>query len=121
MAKITENIAVNNNAGAFVSLTATQVSRQVLILEDPVNAPGQVLQGIQYQLATEAFLITHQLAPGETLTLGNPIAWGAGNGPIVGVPQQNSVGTFNFIPATVYAKVRSASGNATAVRQEEMD
>lgn len=118
MPKISENIAVNGNAGAFTALTATQISRQVLISEDPVNAPAGVLQGLQYQLQSENFLITHSLAAGETLELGNTVAIQGGFGAITGMPAQ-TIGA--AVAATILAKVRSLTANATAVRVQEMD
>ena len=120
MPTLTENIAVNNNAGAFTAVSAKQFSRKVTIQEDPVNAPGGVLQGLQYQLASENFAIIHQMAAGEILTLGDTVAFGHGIGPLVGGPAQNA-GQFNAIPATVYAKVRSLTATATAIRVQEMD
>lgn len=119
MAIITENIAVNGSAGAFIALSATQWSRQVIIMEDPVNAPAGVLQGLQYQLQSENFLKTHSLAAGETLTLGNTIAIQGGKGSIVGMPAQTIGG--QTISATVLAKVKSLTVTGTAVRVQEMD
>lgn len=120
MAKITDNVVVNAAGGALVSIPATIFSLQVLIMEDPNNAPAGVLQGLIYFLPDEGFAIAHKLAAGEVLTLGNTVSQGAGLGRILGGPAQNT-GQFNAIPATVYAKVTSLTANATAVRVQEMD
>lgn len=120
MPKITDNIAVNGNAGAFVSLSSSIPSRKVVIDEDPVNGTQQ---GLNYQLASENFAVTHQLAPGEQEVLGNTIAHGNALGNILGWPSRtiggDAPGTVHA--ADVYAKVQSFTAQATAVRMSETE
>ena len=113
MPTITENIAVNGSAGAFVSLSSTQTARRIEITEDPNNGAAQ---GLQYQLGSEGFAKTHTLKSGSTVILGDTVAMGNGKGPIVGMVAQAG-----GIAATVYAKVLSATVTPTKVMTTEID
>lgn len=120
MPKITDNIAVNGNAGAFVSLSSSIPARKVVIDEDPVNGTQQ---GLNYQLASENFAVTHQLAAGEQLVLGNTVAHGNAQGSVLGWPARTIAGDAPGVAhaADVYAKIQSNTAVATAARMNETE
>ncbi|HUD21849.1 MAG TPA: hypothetical protein VMQ60_03310 [Acidobacteriaceae bacterium] len=115
----TRLINLNGSAGAFVAVSATQVTRRFDIIED-----GSVTaQGIQMQFAdgnTPPFTtIRTVLPPAQPVTLGTPIPWGHGYGLVIGTPPDNSGGY--AIAATLLCNLRSATATATTVAVTEYD
>lgn len=126
MAK-TRLISVNGSAGAFVTVSATSVTRRVEILEDFSANAGEG-QGLAYQF-DDGFgtttnvpntANTYEIGPQtEPIILGEPIPQGAGYGRVIGTPPDNSGGY--SIPATPLINVKSASTTATVIRVTEFD
>src|ERR1700677_1538438 len=120
-------IALNGSGGAFVTVSATSVTRPVEIIEDgSVNAG--VAPGLQYQIDDGFGTVpnvpntatTYTIEPQtEPIILGEPIPQGAGYGRVIGTPPDNSGGY--SIPATPLINLRSASATATSVRVSEFD
>ena len=115
----TRLININGSAGAFVPVSATQVTRYVEIIED-----GSVTaQGIQVQFAdgqTPPFTqIRTVLPPAQPFKLGTPVPFGHGYGLVIGTPPDNSGGY--SIPATLLCNLRSATATGTTVAFTEFD
>lgn len=103
-------IAINNNAGAFVDVLASIPCRAVEFIEDEASAT----QGLQVKSVLDGFATTNVFSFGsEPLTIPN-IQRYPGMGPLVGVPAQNGVGNFNSVAATKIISVRT-NGAAGAV------
>lgn len=129
MAK-TRLISVNGSGGAFVTVSATCVTRRVEVIED-ASANAGVAQGLSYQIddgngttpnvpntaATYTVIPTATEPNTEPIILGESIPQGAGYGRVVGTPTDNSGGY--SIPATPLANIRSASATATVIRVTE--
>jgi hypothetical protein len=122
MDKITDNIALNGNAGAFVDLVCTRNSRRVVIQEDKANGAAV---GIDYTLPIDNFTAVHTIMPtDQPLDLSQQIGVLNGMGGQVGqVAQQKSSGLAmtETIPATVYAKLRSHTAATTKAAMRECD
>jgi hypothetical protein len=118
----TRLITLNGNAGAFVAVSATQVTRRVEIIEDG-SANGGTGQGLAYQFndgSTTPFTTTYTIEPQqEPIVLGSPVPQGAGFALVVGVPADNSGGY--ALAATLLINLKSASANTTIVRVTEFD
>ena len=118
----TRLISLNGSGGAFVAVSATQVTRRVEIIEDG-SANGGTGQGIAYQFddgSTTPFTTVYTMEPqSEPIVLGTPVPQGAGFGAVVGTPPDNSGGY--AIAATLLINLRSASTNTTIVRVTEFD
>lgn len=121
----TRLISLNGSAGAFVTVSATSVTRRVEIIEDG-SANAGVGQGLIYQFDdgngttpnTPNTAVTYQIEPQtEPIILGEPIPQGAGYGRVVGTPADNSGGY--SIPATPLINLKSASTSTTIVRVSE--
>lgn len=121
MAK-TRLINLNGSGGAFVAVSATQVTRRVEIIEDG-SANAGVGQGLAYQFndgVIDPFTTTYTIEPqSEPIILGTPIPQGAGYGMVIGTPPDASGGY--TIPATLLINLPSASASATVVRVTELD
>lgn len=111
--KTTGNITVNISSGAKVSISATMLSRKVVIDEDPINGSAA---GMNVYFPEDNFTAAVPLAAGEQITLGDDIAFANGHGPIVGLPAQTIKG--ETIVATVLCKLISV-GAATKARVQE--
>lgn len=118
----TRIVAINGSAGAWTSISATQITRRVEIIED-ASANAGAAQGLQYQFddgQVPPFTSVYQILAGdEPLILGDPVPQGRGYGPVIGVGPQSSGGS--SMPATLLCKIRSLSATATAVRISEFD
>ncbi len=118
----TRLIALNGSGGAFVAVSATQVTRRVEVIEDG-SANAGIGQGLQYQFSdgsTLPFTTVYTIEPqSEPIVLGTPIPQGAGFGLVLGTPPDNSGGY--SIPATLLINLRSASASSTIVRVTEFD
>jgi hypothetical protein len=118
----TRLITLNGSAGAFVAVSATQVTRRVEIIEDG-SANGGTGQGLAYQFndgSTTPFTTIYTIEPqSEPIVLGTPVPQGGGFGLVVGTPPDNSGGY--TIAATLLINLRSASTNTTIVRVTEFD
>ena len=79
----TRLITLNGSGGAFVAVSATQVTRRVEIIEDG-SANGGTGQGIAYQFndgSATPFTTTYTIEPqSEPIVLGTPVPQGAGFG-----------------------------------------
>jgi hypothetical protein len=121
MAK-TRLINLNGSAGAFVPVSATQVTRRVEVIEDG-SANGGTGQGMQYQFddgSTTPFTTTYTIEPqSEPIILGTPIPQGHGYGMVIGKPAESS-GGYSMV-ATLLINLKSASANTTIVRVTELD
>jgi hypothetical protein len=118
-------IAINGSGGAYVTVSATMVTRRVEILED-YSANAGVGQGLAYQFDDGSGSVpntpntahTYTIGPQtEPIILGEPIPQGAGYGRVIGTPPDASGGY--TIPATPLINLRSASATATTVRVTE--
>jgi hypothetical protein len=118
----TRLITLNASGGAFVAVSATQVTRRVEIIEDG-SANGGTGQGIAYQFndgSATPFTTTYTIEPqSEPIVLGTPVAQGAGYGLVLGVPPDKSGGY--SLAATLLINLKSASANTTIVRVTEFD
>lgn len=115
----TRLIAVNGNAGAYVSVLSTQPSRKLFIREDEAGTA----QGLTYQKPDDAFATTYTCGtPGQPdqPQISLPQAWTGVviPGPLLGLPAQ---GGFYNRPADTYIKLRSKTVTATSVRVVEED
>src|ERR1700675_2526627 len=106
----TRLITLNNNSGAFVAVSATQVTRRVEIIEDG-SANAGVGQGLAYQFndgSATPFTTTYTIEPqSEPIVLGTPIPQGAGYAMVLGTPPDASGGY--SIAATLLINLKSAS------------
>ena len=118
----TRLITLNGSGGAFVAVSATQVTRRGEVIEDG-SANGGTGQGIAYQFndgSATPFTTTYTIEPAqEPIVLGTPVAQGAGYARVVGTPADNSGGY--ALAATLLINLRSASANTTIVRVTEFD
>jgi hypothetical protein len=118
----TRLITLNASGGAFVAVSATQVTRRVEIIEDG-SANGGIGQGIAYQFndgSSTPFTTTYTIEPqSEPIVLGTPVAQEAGYGLVLGVPPDKSGGY--SLAATLLINLKSASANTTIVRVTEFD
>ena len=118
----TRLISLNGSGGAFVAVSATQVTRRVEVIEDG-SANSGAGQGLAYQFndgSTPPFTTTYTIEPQqEPIVLGTFIPAGAGYSLILGTPPDKSGGY--TIAATLLINLRSASANTTIVRVTEFD
>jgi hypothetical protein len=118
----TRLITLNGSGGAFVAVSATQVTRRVEIIEDG-SGNGGVGQGITYQFndgSTSPFTTIYTIEPqSEPIILGSPVAQGAGSSLVVGAPADKSGGY--SLAASLLINLRSASTSSTIVRVTEFD
>jgi len=118
----TRLITLNSSAGAFVAISATQVTRRVEVIEDG-SANAGTGQGIAYQFndgSATPFTTTYTIEPqSEPIVLGSPIPQGEGYALTLGTPPDNSGGY--ALAATLLINLRSASTNTTIVRVTEFD
>jgi hypothetical protein len=118
----TQLVALNGSGGAFTAILATQADRRVDFREDESVTP----QGLQYQRPDDSFVkvltVGTPASPDQPqLTLGNPVSFGVGRGPLIGMAQQNSSGNFNFQAATTLVKMKSKTAQGTTVRVVETE
>lgn len=116
----TRKIALNGNAGAFVSIASTIPARRVRIREDDAAAST----GLQYQKPDDSFATTYIVGTVGTpdapqIDLGNSVAFGMGRGPLLGLPAQTLGGAPSARAADVYTKVRGNGAGSTSVRVVE--
>src|SRR5271156_1319360 len=106
----TRLIALNASGGAFVAVSATQVTRRVEIIEDG-SANGGTGQGLSYQFndgSATPFTTTYTIEPqSEPIVLGTPIPQGEGYALVLGTPPDSSGGY--TIAAPLLINLRSAS------------
>jgi hypothetical protein len=118
----TRLITLNGSAGAFVPVSATQVTRRVEVIEDG-SANGGTGQGIQYQFSDGSptpFTTIYTIEPqSEPVVLGTPIPQGGGAALVLGTPPDKSGGY--SLAATLLINLRSASTSTTVVRVTEFD
>jgi len=118
----TRLISLNGSGGAFIAVSATQVTRRVEIIEDG-SANGGTGQGLAYQFndgSTTPFTTTYTIEPqSEPIVLSTPVAERGGYGLVLGTPADNSGGY--ALAATLLVNLRSASTNTTTVRVTEFD
>jgi hypothetical protein len=118
----TRLITLNGSAGAFVAVSATQVTRRVEIIED-FSANAGVGQGLQYKFddgSTTPFTTIYSVAPQtEPIILGAPIPQGAGYGLVIGHGPDASGGY--TLAATLLIDLRSATTTGTIARVTEFD
>jgi hypothetical protein len=118
----TRLISLEGSAGAFVAVSATQVTRRVEAIEDG-SANGGTGQGLAYQFndgSATPFTTTYTIEPQqEPIVLGTPIPQGGGYALTLGTPPDNSGGY--SLAATLLINLRSASANTTIVRVTEFD
>lgn len=115
-------IALNNNAGAYTTVLATQWTWRAEILEDN----SVTAQGLQYNLPAPAsqdpsnpnwlgpFDIAQQTEP---IILGQQLPMGSGFAPTIGHGPDASGG--QTLPATPLIQIRSATATATTIRITE--
>lgn len=118
----TRLISLNGGGGAFVAVSATQVTRRVEIIEDG-SANAGVGQGLAYQFddgSTTPFTTTYTIEPqSEPIILGTPIPQGHGFGLVIGKGAEDSGGY--HLAATLLINLKSASTSTTIVRVTEFD
>jgi hypothetical protein len=118
----TRLISLNANSGAFVAVSATQVTRRVEVIEDG-SANSGTGQGLAYQFndgSSTPFTTTYTIEPqSEPIVLSSPIPQGSGYGLVLGTPPDKSGG--NTLAATLLLNLRSAGTNTTIVRVTEFD
>ena len=118
----TRLISLNSSAGAFIAVSATQVTRRVEVIEDG-SANGGTGQGLAYQFndgSATPFATTYTIEPqSEPIVLGTPVPQGGGYALTLGIPADNSGGY--SLAATLLINLRSASANTTIVRVTEFD
>ena len=109
-------------AGAFVAVSATQITRRVEIIED-YSANAGVGQGLEYQFddgQSPNFTTVYEIAPQtEPIILDAPIPQQHGYGLVLGHGPDASGGY--SIPATLLINLRSATTTGTIVRVTEFD
>lgn len=114
-------IALNNNAGAFVDILATLPSKQVQAMEDEASTT----MGIQVKTALDNFTTTNVFSFGsEPIILGNIPAIQNNQGSVVGRPAQNAAnGTtaFNYRAADKLLSARSNGASGTTLRVLEYE
>lgn len=119
----TRLIALNNSGGAFVAVLSTIPSRRVYIREDE----SVTSKGLQYQKPDDNFTQIYMVGtPGtpdqQQITLPDPSMPLAGQGRLLGMPAQGTVGAFNRTAATQLITLRSKDGVAgTSVRVVEVE
>lgn len=108
-------IDIAGDAGE-TDLMATGPVRYIEIEESPITADGSAntLQGFQYQLPNDSFTQWQEATKGETVEIGDPMALRGSHGSILGNGPNVLVG-IGPTPATVLAKLRSATGTGTSV------
>jgi hypothetical protein len=118
----TRLITLNGSAGAFVAVSATQVTRRLEVIEDG-SANGGTGQGVAYQFndgSATPFTTIYTIEPqSEPIVLGTPIPQGGGYAMTLGTPPDNSGGY--ALAATLLINLRSASTSTTVVRVTEFD
>lgn len=118
----TRLITLNGSAGAFVPVSATQVTRRVEVIEDG-SANAGVGQGLAYQFndgSATPFTTIYTIEPQtEPIVLGAPIPQGTGYGLVIGTGPDASGGY--AIAATLLINLKSASTSSTIVRVTEFD
>jgi hypothetical protein len=118
----TRLITLNGSAGAFVAVSATQVTRRLEVIEDG-SANGGTGQGVAYQFndgSATPFTTIYTIEPqSEPIVLGTPIPQGRGYAMTLGTPPDNSGGY--ALAATLLINLRSASTSTTVVRVTEFD
>jgi len=110
-------IALNAAGGAAVTVLSSIPARRAEIIEDgSISVPT----GLIYTSMKDGFKTTFQVAPQtEPIILQNSVAVGNNQGPLLGLPQQNSAGAFNFRAADPLLKATSATAATTAIRVTE--
>jgi hypothetical protein len=117
MASRLRQIALNNNAGAFIDILATGPTRQVEMMEDEAAAT----QGLQVKSLLDNFVTVNTFTfPSEPLTIPNILRYPAG-GPLIGMNAQGVAGNFNFRAADKLVSARSNGGAGTTLRFIEND
>jgi hypothetical protein len=118
----TRLITLNGSAGAFVPVSATQVTRRVEVIEDG-SANSGTGQGLSYQFndgSATPFTTIYTIEPqSEPIVLGTPVPLGGGYGLVLGTPPDNSGG--HALAATLLINLRSASTTSTIARVTEFD
>lgn len=118
----TRLITLNGSGGAFVAVSATQVTRRVEVIEDG-SANGGTGQGLAYQFndgSATPFTTVYTIEPqSEPIVLGTPVSQNDGFGLVIGIPADNSGGY--QLAATLLINLQSASANTTVVRVTEFD
>jgi len=110
-------IALNGNAGAFVSIFATCATRKWDAMEDEAAATT----GLQVQTQLDNFTTTNTFSFGsEPIAVPDPMRYPA-LGRVQGFPAAGVVGTFNSVPAALLAKMRSNAAGGTTVRFNEWE
>jgi hypothetical protein len=133
-------ITLNNDAGAYTIVSATQWTWRAEIIED-FGANGGVGQGLQYLLpdpksmypdtpnwlgtagstgntAVTAATVGFEIGPQtEPIILGQPLPMGGGYAPTIGHGPDASGGY--TLPATQLIQIRSASATGTTIRITE--
>lgn len=118
----TRLITLNGNGGPMTAVLATIWSRRVTVREDEAAAAT----GLQYQKPDDSFTNTYTVGtPGSPdqpqIDLGNQVARGRGEGPILGGPAQGTSGQFNFRAADTLFKAQGKGAGATTIRVVEED
>lgn len=113
-------IALNNNAGAFVAVLATIPSTRLSIMEDEAAAT----QGLQVQGPYDKFATTNVFSFGsEPVNFPDP-AFGKDSGregALIGLPAQGVFGAFNFRAADKLFSARSNGAAGTTLRVMEYE
>lgn len=109
-------IALNNNAGAFVDILASIAPTLLEMMEDESVAT----QGIQVKTLLDNFATTNVFSfNSEPVTIPNQYHSAARVGKLLGLPAQNTVGGFNYTAATKLVSARSNGAAGTTLRFTE--
>lgn len=115
-------IALNNNAGAYTTVLATQWTWRAEILEDN----SVTAQGLQYNLpaptssdpSNPSWIGPFSIGTvTEPIILGEPLPMGHGHAPTIGHGPDASGGT--TLAATPLIQIRSATATTTTIRITE--
>ena len=114
-------ISLNANSGAFVTILASIAVSMIEFVEDEATA----MVGLQFQSPQDNFATTNVLSvaseqSNEGYRIPNPHKYGI-NGPLLGLPAQNSSGMFNYRAADPILKARSNTSAATVLRLTEYE
>lgn len=105
-------IALNNNAGAFVNILATLNTSRFEAMEDE----GSATQGIQVQSLMDNFATTNVFSFGsQPIQVPNYTAWDHFR-KLLGLTAQGVSGAFNFVAATKLLSARSNGAAGTTLR-----
>lgn len=113
-------ISLNASGGAFVTIAGASTSAYVEAMEDEATST----QGLQVYSYEDGFQTLNTFSFGSEpimLPQVHRSAAADARGQIICMPAQNSVGSWNYIPAIAYLKATSDGASGTVLRVTEYD